>query len=143
VVAAALLASLLGCFDRGSGGGAAAYPPDSAKAGEPIPVKFKVETYGHGKQAKLVKDISLEYRLVGQDRYILIRPVLPGTAKPKTSLPNYEVSTYMFTIPAYPKGTKADVEFFTNVTFGSWPNQQPGTKRIRIEEWKSCGSGKS
>jgi hypothetical protein len=81
-----------------------------------------------------VKDVSLEYRLVGEEKLIKTKPVLVSRKAPKISLPNYEVFTYMFTIPGYPAGTRGEIEYFTNLTLDGMPNHHEGTKKIRLEE---------
>jgi hypothetical protein len=125
-----LTATLLNC--GGSGCGTSEYPPDSARPGEAIPIKYEVVTWGGGHQARRVKDISLEYRLVGQEKLTTIKPVLLSRKAPKTNVPNREVFTYVFTIPAYPAGTAGEIEYFTNLTLDGYPNHHEGTKKIKI-----------
>jgi hypothetical protein len=128
-----LTAFLLDC-SFGSGCGTTEYPPDSVRAGEAIPIRFEVSTRGGGHhQAKRVKDISLQYRLVGEERLATVKPVLLSSKAPQNSLPNNEVFTYIFTIPAYPAGTRGEIEYFTNLTLDGFPNHHQGTKKIKIE----------
>jgi hypothetical protein len=133
LLAAVLFMALLLDCSFGSGCGTTEYPPDSVRAGEAIPIRFEVSTWGSGHQAKRVKDISLEYRLVGEERLATLKPVLLSSKAPKNSVPNNEVFTYVFTIPAYPAGTRGEVEYFTNLTLDGFPNHHQGTKKIKIE----------
>ncbi len=129
-----LMALLLDC-SFGSGCATNEYPPDSVRATEAIPFRFEVWTWGTGHgQASRVKDISLDYRLVGEDRFATVKPVLVSRMAPQNSLPNNEVFTYVFTIPAYPAGTRGEIEYFTNLTLDGVPNHHPGTKKIKIED---------
>jgi hypothetical protein len=127
------LALLLNCCVGGSGCGTTEYPPDSAHIGEAIPIRFEVSTWGGGHQAKRVNNISLEYRLVGEEKLAIVMPVLLSTKAPRNSVPNNEVFTYVFTIPAYPAGTRGEIEYFIHLSLDGFPNHHQGTKKIRIE----------
>ena len=120
LLAIGLLICLLfvaGClyFYNGAGG-MDVIAPDYVKAGDPVAIKV-VFSVTAGKINGRYKNIFLHYRLLGENNYKKIQPVM-------TDLPDnykeWEAKTknkgireaYEFTIPPYPVGTAGEIEYW-------------------------------
>jgi len=117
------------------GGGSQQYAPDTVQAGESANVTLIVTaTGGGGKIQGRFTNISLHYRLVGENTYKSIQPqsvVLPDnfqTVQSKT----FQSEAYEFTIPPYPKGTVGEIEYYTEMTFDGYPSKTDGIKKIKL-----------
>jgi hypothetical protein len=117
------------------GGGAQQYAPDSVLSGEPASITLIVTaTGGDGEIKGRFTDISLHYRLVGENTYNSIQPqlvVLPDnfqTVQTKT----FQSEAYEFTIPSYSKGTVGEIEYYTVMTFDGYPSRADGVKKIQL-----------
>jgi hypothetical protein len=118
------------------GGGSQQVVPDMARTTEPITLGLVLSTWG--KHTKPIVErytrISLSYRLVGESSYKTLLPKL-------VELPsNYQVALsdtaqyekYEFIIPAYPKNTTGEIEYYVDMTFDGYPNQTVGIKKIKL-----------
>ena len=120
------------------GGGSEYIVPDIAKTGEPITIGLILNTWG--KHTKLISErytnISLNYRLVGESSYKTLQPKLvdlPANYKAAISdIVQYE--KYEFTIPAYPIGTKGEIEYYVDMTFDGYASHTEGIKKIKVSD---------
>ncbi len=117
------------------GGGSEEIAPDTVQAGEPADITIIVTaTGGGGKIQGRFTDLSLHYRLVGENTYKSIQPqsiVLPDNFKTVQSK-TFQSEAYKFTIPPYPKGTTGEIEYYTEMTFDGYQSHQDGVKKIKI-----------
>jgi len=121
-----------------SGGGSSHIVPDTAKNGEPLTIGLLLNTWGkHSKPiSKRYTDISLYYRLVGENEYKLLQSTLvdlPDNLKGFESVTS-QYAKYEFTIPAYPKGTIGEIEYYVNLVFDGHSNHAEGIKKIKLIE---------
>lgn len=117
------------------GGGMEQYAPDAVQAGEPVDITLFVTATGGGGniQGRFTK-LSLHYRLVGEKAYRSLQPqsiTLPDNLKTVQSK-TFQSEAYKFTIPAYPKGTTGEIEYYTEMTFDGYRSRQEGVKKIKI-----------
>lgn len=132
-VVAAWLAFLLspGCNPAG-GGGSDQIVPDSVKAGEPAAIVLVLSVWGSGGPIKgRYKDLLMNYRLTGEEHYKSVQP--EPAAVPYKEFDKDKFEAYRFTIPAYPAGTKGEIEFNFDVKFDGHKNNIVGVKKIRVE----------
>jgi hypothetical protein len=115
-----------GCAFGPGGGGGTQTAPDSVKPGEPAVIKLELSVWGSGGDIKgRYRDIAVSYRLVGERGYKMLSPRLVSQDK------KHEV--YQFTIPAYPEGTKGEIEYFFDVTLDGHHSRIEGIKKIKVE----------
>lgn len=67
-------------------------------------------------------DISLHYRLVGEDGYKALAPKLISQDEKR--------EVYEFKLPAYPQGTMGEVEYYFELKLDGHPNRVDGMKKI-------------
>lgn len=113
------------------------YAPDAVQAGEPADITLFVTATGGGGniQGRFTK-LSLHYRLVGEKAYRSLQPqsiTLPDNLKTVQSK-TFQSEAYKFTIPAYPKGTTGEIEYYTEMTFDGYRSRQEGVKKIKVED---------
>lgn len=117
------------------GGGMQQYAPDTVQAGEPADITIiATATGGGGNIQGRFTNLSLHYRLVGENTYKAIQPQqidLPDNFKTVQSK-TFQSETYKFTIPPYPKGTTGEIEYYTEMTFDGYQSHQDGVKKIKI-----------
>lgn len=117
------------------GGGSEQIAPDTVQAGEPADVTLIVTaTGGGGKIQGRFTNLSLHYRLVGENTYKSIQPqssALPDNFKTVQSK-TFQSEAYKFIIPPYPKGTTGEIEYYTEMTFDGYQSRQDGVKKIKI-----------
>jgi hypothetical protein len=107
--------SLVRCSCGGTSGIAYLQPPESAKAGEWIAIKFDVSSRT-GNVKDRFTDISLRYRLRGQSDFKVVRPTLVSSTT--------RMESYVFMIPPYPDGTKGKVEYTLEFKLDGLVNHQ-------------------
>ncbi len=118
------------------GGGVNHIIPDSVMAGEPAIFSVVLTTWGGGAIAGRYTNISLGYRLVGEDTYTTLQPkhaVLPKNyqeAMTRNRTNQYEA--YDFTLPPYPLGTTGEIEYYLDTTLDGHLNHQEGIKKVRV-----------
>jgi len=123
----ALFLCLLGasCQFTPGGGGSDQVVPDIIKAGEPAVIKLDLSVWGSGGAIKgRYTDISLHYRLVGEDSYKTLLPKLISQGEKR--------EVYEFTLPAYPKGTDGEIEYYFELKLDGHPSRVDGMKKIKI-----------
>ncbi len=117
------------------GGGMQQYAPDTVEAGEPADITLiATATGGGGSIQGRFTNLSLSYRLVGENVYKSIQPqsiALPDNFKTVQSK-TFQSEAYKFTIPAYPKDTTGEIEYYTEMTFDGYPSKTDGVKKIKI-----------
>lgn len=112
------------CF-RPGGGGSDQLVPDSIESGKPSSLKLELSVWGSGGSIKgRYTDLLLHYRCVGQEEY--------QTAPPQLASSTTNTEVYVFTIPAFPAGTKGSLEFYFDVKLNGVPNHIPGMKKVPI-----------
>ena len=121
----------------GGGGGATHSVPDIATTTKPIQIMVILTTWGGGGSISgRYKDTSLYYRLVGEDIYNKVNSVptpLPENYKAAMERDkNNQYEAILFTIPAYPKGTKGEVEYYVDTILDGHFNRQNGIKTIKL-----------
>lgn len=121
----------------GGGGGVNHVIPDRVMAGEPAIFSVVLTTWGGGGAiAGRYTNISLGYRLVGEDTYTTLQPkhvVLPKNyqeAITRDRTNQYEA--YDFTVPPYPLGTTGEIEYYLDTTLDGHLNHQEGIKKVRV-----------
>jgi hypothetical protein len=119
------------------GGGMQQYAPDTVQAGEPADITIiATATGGGGYIQGRFTDLTLHYRLVGENVYKSIPSqsiALPdnfNTVQSKT----FQSEAYKFTIPAYPKSTTGEIEYYVEMTFDGYPSKTDGVKKIKVSE---------
>lgn len=117
------------------GGGIQQYAPDTVQAGEPADITLiATATGGGGNIQGRFTNLTLHYRLVGENAYKSIQPqsiALPDNFKTVQSK-TFQSEAYKFTIPAYPKGTVGEIEYYTEMTFDDYPSKTDGVKKIKL-----------
>lgn len=117
------------------GGGSNQYPPDLAKAGKPTEIGLILSVWGQGGAIQdRYENIVLHYRLSDETDYKTVdaRPApLPENYK-NADIRNNRYEAYKFTIPAYPLGTKGEIEYYIEMTLDGYKNKTDGLKRIPI-----------
>lgn len=117
------------------GGGMQQYAPDTVEAGEPADVTLIVTATGGGGNIQgRFTNLMLHYRLVGENAYKSIQPqsiTLPDNFKTVQSK-TFQSEAYKFAIPAYPKGTVGEIEYYTEMTFDGYPSKTDGVKKIKL-----------
>lgn len=117
------------------GGGIQQYAPDTVQAGEPADITLiATATGGGGNIQGRFTNLILHYRLVGENAYKSIQPqsiILPDNFKTVQSK-TFQSEAYKFTIPAYPKGTTGEIEYYTEMTFDGYPSKTDGIKKIKL-----------
>lgn len=121
----------------GGGGGATHSVPDVATTTMPTQIMVVLTTWGGGGSISgRYTDTSLHYRLVGEDIYNKVDPVsapLPDNYKEAMARDkSNQYEALSFTIPAYPKGTKGEVEYYVDTTLDGHFNHQNGIKTIKL-----------
>jgi hypothetical protein len=120
------------------GGGSEHIVPDSAKNGEPIVIGLRVNTWGAGGKIEgRYTNISLAYRLVGENEYQLLQPrpgILPSNYTNPDLPKTLQYEAYEFIIPPYPKGTIGEIEYYIDMTFDGYPSHTEGIKKIRLTD---------
>jgi hypothetical protein len=108
--------------------------PDTTRAGEPAVVTIVFSVWGSGGPVKgRYKDIVFYYRLVGETNYKSLQPepvALPTGYDYPDNRDTHE--TYRVTIPAYPKGTTGDIEFYFEKNFDGYQSRTDGLKKIHV-----------
>lgn len=123
----ALALCLLGaeCQPSPGGGGSAQVVPDAIKAGEPAVIILELSVWGAGGAIKgRYTDISLHYRLVGEDGYQALPPKLISQGE--------ERAVYEFKLPAYPQGTTGEIEYYFGLKLDDHPSRIDGMKKIKV-----------
>ncbi len=119
------------------GGGSELKAPDTIKTGEPTDIELIVTALGGGGPIKgRFTDISFHYKLTDERNYKTLQPqpvALPDNLKAVQSK-SFQSEAYRFTIPAYPKGTVGEIEFYTEKTFDGYLSRTDGTKKIKISD---------
>ena len=117
------------------GGGSEQYTPDTVQAGETAEITLIVTaTGGGGKIQGRFTNLSLHYRLVGENTYKTSQPqptTLPDNFK-AVQKKSFQSEAYIFTIPPYSKVTTGEIEYYTEMTFDGYPSRQDGVKKIKI-----------
>lgn len=117
------------------GGGMQQYAPDTVEAGEPSDITIIITATGGGGNIQgRFTDLTLHYRLLGENDYKSIQPqaiTLPDNFKTVQSK-TFQSEAYKFTIPAYPKGTTGEIAYNTEMTFDGYHSRQEGVKKIKI-----------
>lgn len=123
----ALALTLLGaaCQLTPGGGGSVQAAPDAVKAGEPAVVRLTLSVWGAGGAIKgRYTDISLHYRLAGDEGSETLRPKFVSREEKR--------EVYEFTIPAYPKGTVGEIEYYFELKLDGHHSRVNGMKKIKV-----------
>ncbi len=137
IMGGGLLLLGLGYWVRSSlgGGGSHHYAPETVLAGESADVTLIVTaTGGGGKIQGRFTNISLHFRLAGENAYRPLRPqpvILPDNFKTVQSK-TFQSEAYTFTIPPYPKGTTGEIEYYTEMIFDGHLSRKDGLIKIKI-----------
>ncbi len=119
------------------GGGMQQYAPDTVQAGEPADITIiATATGGGGNIQGRFTNLTLHYRLVGENAYKSIESqliALPDNFKTVQSK-TFQSEAYKFTIPAYPKSTTGEIEYYVEMTFDGYPSKTDGLKKIKVSE---------
>ena len=119
----ALLAS--GCPGQAGGGGCTQDAPDSVRAGEPAVIELECAVWGsHSGVKGRFSNVVVSYRLVGEGEY---RPLSPRVVSQEKNREVYEA-----VIPAYPKGTRGEIEYYIDLKLDNQTTRINGYKKIRI-----------
>ncbi len=117
------------------GGGMQQYAPDTVQAGEPADITIiATATGGGGNIQGRFTNLTLHYRLVGENAYKSIESqliALPDNFKTVQSK-TFQSEAYKFTIPAYPKSTTGEIEYYVEMTFDGYPSKTDGVKKIKL-----------
>jgi hypothetical protein len=121
-------------------GGSDQIAPDTARAGEPTVITFIVETAGSACEPIKGRftEISLHYRLAGQDGYAALAPTpapLPENYR-RAASGAMQFEAYSFTVPPYADGTKGAIEYYIDAKFDGYASQAKGLKTIKIVSLK-------
>jgi hypothetical protein len=120
-----LLGALL-AFTPG-GGGSTQVAPDAIKVETPATIQLELSVWGKGGPIKgRYTEISLHYRLVGENTYT--------TVKPKLVFQGREREIYEFTIPPYPRGASGEIEYYFDLKLDGHYSRVVGMKRIPLIE---------
>ena len=110
-------------------GGATHSAPKTTKTGDSTVIQFVVWTAGStcGPIKGKFTDISLHYRLVGQDNYatLLAKPIPLPENYINVESESLHSEAYRFVIPPYPNGTMGEIEYYIDDKFNGYANTTP------------------
>ena len=117
------------------GGGSEQYAPDVIETGKSAVVKLYVSVWGGGGPIKdRYTDISLHYKLIGENVYKAVRSqaaVLPDNYRKVASKTN-QWEAYEFSIPPYPNDVTGEIEYYIDLTFDGYSSRHNGIKKIKL-----------